>query len=415
MTKAISEQSKGNSGCTRLFLFVWSLGFGGGGLLFLWLTVIQPMLQSKAAADWSQTQCTILKSKVEAHSGDEGQTTYHPKLRFEYVVDQVTHESDRYSFDNMNGSADYANQVVKDHRVGSLHDCFYDPEEPDEAVLVRELQQTSIWMTLFPFVFIVIGVVVGTIAVLGIGFKKKNQSSVSGKIKASASKFAANKISAQPPPASDFHPEDKKDQEWSVPQKLKSETSRLTLFLIVLGVTIFWNGIVSFFVFGMLFDQDWIWAKIILGLFLTPFVLIGLVMFGVVVYTLGTLFNPKIEVAMSSGAVPLGGDVDIAWELNGRASKIKNLKIEIQGEQSATYRRGTDTHEEREVFEVIPICNTENQSDIQFGSATVTIPSDTMHSFAANRNEVVWSIVVRGTIAWWPDVFETFPFRVKPN
>jgi hypothetical protein len=127
------------------------------------------------------------------------------------------------------------------------------------------------------------------------------------------------------------------------------------------------------------------------------------------------LFTPRVEVALSSGAVPLGGEVDIAWEVVGRTSRLRNLKLEVQAEQTAVYQHGTDTRTDTEIFEVIPIGEVTRQDDIRFGSATVRIPDTTMHTHEGPSNQVTWSVIVQGEIKWWSDVFESFPFRVKPE
>ena len=135
--------------------------------------------------------------------------------------------------------------------------------------------------------------------------------------------------------------------------------------------------------------------------------LIGLLLFLMCLYMFLKLFTPRVEVALSSGAVPLGGEVDIAWEVVGRTSRLRNLKLEVQAEQTAVYHT--------EIFEVIPIGEVTRQDDIRFGSATVRIPDTTMHTHEGPSNQVTWSVIVQGEIKWWPDVFESFPFRVKPE
>ncbi len=211
------------------------------------------------------------------------------------------------------------------------------------------------------------------------------------------------------------HPQDQEDETWAVPQKLKPSQSRLITFLAVTGVCIFWNGLVSVFVFKIFSLNAFDWSHVLFGLFLIPFVLVGVGLMLVVVYLFLGLFNPKVVIATSSGAVPMGGEVDIAWEVVGNAGRIKRLRISLHGEQYATYQRGTTTTTDKELFEVIPVFEATTPSDIEFGSATVRIPEATMHTFEAPRNKIVWSIVVSGDIPWWPDVNESFPIRVKPS
>ena len=64
--------NKGNQGCARIFLIVWSLGFGGGGVIaFLFITV-WPWQNSRAAKNWTETRCKITNSKVVTSHSSEG-------------------------------------------------------------------------------------------------------------------------------------------------------------------------------------------------------------------------------------------------------------------------------------------------------------------------------------------------------
>ena len=127
------------------------------------------------------------------------------------------------------------------------------------------------------------------------------------------------------------------------------------------------------------------------------------------------VFNPKVEIALNTGAVSPGESVDVAWEVKGNARRFRSLKIEVRGRQTAIYQRGTDTLTENETFELIPIMESGQTDEMAFGSTVVTIPEGTMHTFDAKNNKIKWLVVVKGDIPWWPDVKETFEFRVKPT
>ena len=49
------------------------------------------------------------------------------------------------------------------------------------------------------------------------------------------------------------------------------------------------------------------------------------------------------------------------------------------------------------------------------GSARIRIPADTMHSFEASHNKILWTLKLTGSIARWPDVIIEFPFVVQPG
>jgi hypothetical protein len=48
------------------------------------------------------------------------------------------------------------------------------------------------------------------------------------------------------------------------------------------------------------------------------------------------------------------------------------------------------------------------------GRVTLSVPADSMHSFRADHNRIVWSIMVHGDVPRWPDVKETYDVTVVP-
>ncbi len=416
--KAISEKKNPASGCGRVGLFLFGLVFAAFGLSFIWFMLVSPILKSRAARTWSEAQCRIISSEVKVHSGDDG-PTYSPDIKFEFEVGGQRFQGDKYSFSTMSNSTGWAKQIVKRYRPGEVHSCFYDPNAPNDSVLNRDLDWSGSGFV-FPLfllsIFVLVGLGVCAWAIFGMGPNSKKTPAISADADTSRhNQSSFSQTSKLNQFTAGMHPEDQLDQSWSVPQKLKPERSTWGTFLIVLGIAAFWNGIVSVFVVAIFLEEMTIWGRIGLGLFLTPFVLVGLFLLSSLVYMFMSLFNPRIEVAMSTGAVPLGGDVDIAWEIIGKANRVRKLKLEIQGEQSATYRRGTTTSTDTEIFELIPICEITEPSEIEFGSATVQIPESTMHSFDGGQNKITWSVEAVGEIAWWPDVHANYPFRVKPT
>jgi hypothetical protein len=60
------------------------------------------------------------------------------------------------------------------------------------------------------------------------------------------------------------------------------------------------------------------------------------------------------------------------------------------------------------------VLSTRDRREIGFGEIGFVMPSDSMHSFEAYWNRIVWEIKVHGDIKWWPDVEETFKIAVLP-
>jgi hypothetical protein len=53
--------------------------------------------------------------------------------------------------------------------------------------------------------------------------------------------------------------------------------------------------------------------------------------------------------------------------------------------------------------------------EIASGQVGLIVPGDTMHSFKADNNRIIWSIEIRGDIKRWPDVKESFEVEVTPT
>jgi hypothetical protein len=145
-----------------------------------------------------------------------------------------------------------------------------------------------------------------------------------------------------------------------------------------------------------------------------PFVAVGLALVAGIFYFTLALANPRPRISMSPPRPRLGDRLDIEWSFAGRASRISALRIVLEGLEKATYRRGTDTHTDREVFASMTLVETSVEWEIARGRASVEIPEDTMHSFDGGNNAIVWAIHVHGEIGRWPDVAETFEIEVRP-
>jgi hypothetical protein len=149
-------------------------------------------------------------------------------------------------------------------------------------------------------------------------------------------------------------------------------------------------------------------------IFLIPFVVIGLGSIGGVGYFFLALFNPRPRLVVSSSSISLGGSLDLEWQLSGRAHLVERFRISLQGREEATYRRGTRTYTDREVFATIPLVDAPSPINPYGGRIRFTIPHDTIHSFKSDNNKIVWSLIVEGDIRRWPNINDEFEINVLP-
>ena len=400
-------------------------GFGIlGGLLFggcffsfgsiaLIVIVIMMVIPVMSAQKWESTQCTILTSRVETHHGGDDGPSYSPEITFKWTVDGKQHSGGRYWVTDFSSNHSWAKGVVDDYPVGKKTECFYDPEKPSDAVLNRDIGWFTFLIPIIPLIFMCVGG-----AIMFFTFRGRKETSETSQILSPGkdSGYAPDLMTGAEAAknARTQHPDDVKDAEWSKPQQLKPAQTRLGNAIGMFFFALIWNGIVSMFLYFMLTEPPNGWEKYLIWAILTPFVLVGLFLILAMISSFMQLFNPVVEVALSSGAIPVGGSVDLAWEVTGRVGAIRKLTIKVSGTESATYRRGTSTYTDHSKFQAITVVEVVQQHEMQFGSVQLSIPADTMHTADFGNNKINWTIEVHGDIAFWPDITESYPFRVTP-
>lgn len=139
-------------GGTFLFMLLWC-GVIGVATYF----IVGGMLRQIAAAHYLETMGKVVSSRVESHRGSDS-TTYSPELEYRYTVDGRTYTGDRYAY-STGGSSDssYARDIVNRHQAGKTVTVYYDPNDPAEAVLTKDVQNESYFFLLFIQPFWLVG------------------------------------------------------------------------------------------------------------------------------------------------------------------------------------------------------------------------------------------------------------------
>jgi hypothetical protein len=91
------------------------------------------------------------------------------------------------------------------------------------------------------------------------------------------------------------------------------------------------------------------------------------------------------------------------------------LEIQLEGREEATYRRGSTTTTDTSTFRRFHLIDTTHPAEIAGGEALIDLPVDTMHSFNAGDNRIVWMLIIHGHIARWPDLNDEFEIAVRPQ
>jgi len=94
-----------------------------------------PLIKVQTSGDWVRTPCKIVASKIYA---DAKRNYYEPEIQFTYRVNSKLQVSEQYDFTALSRNRSRCQEIVDAYKVGSSHRCFYDPDNPTDAVIVRE-------------------------------------------------------------------------------------------------------------------------------------------------------------------------------------------------------------------------------------------------------------------------------------
>jgi hypothetical protein len=373
-----------------------------GGALFVTLGVL-PVARLLDARDWLPTPCTVISSSVRSHASDDG-TTYSIDILYEYEAAGRSWRSNRYDFVGGSSSGHSGKREVVDrYPEGSTATCFVDPDDPSQAVLNRE-PSVRYLVGLFPLLFLLPG-----LGVLWFGIRmRRRETPLFGTTGPAIDAAAPDQRLSTAATATDL-PTDP-----VAPLDLEPRVGPVAKVGGAGCAAVFWNGIVSVFVWQAVESwrrgsPDWF-----LTLFLVPFVLVGAVLIGSVFYFALATANPRPRLRITPGSPRIGDRLQVEWRFTGRVSRIRHLEILLMGREEATYRRGTDTVTDTEEFARLHVVSSALEPEIRSGSREVEVPSGTMHSLDAPNNKIVWTLQVSGDISRWPDVAESFAVRIRP-
>lgn len=346
-----------------------------------------------------------------AESRGDDSTSYYPKAEYHYTVDDVMYRGSLFWF----GQSNKTNRrtLVKDatraFSAGDEFPLYYNPSNPSESVVIRQIAPVS-WITAaIASVFIAIPLVVVYAAISDLA-KAKKPTPVLGAVPLSLS--GSQRIDSLAF-HSDTCPNEIDDPHNNQPYMVKPTTNQLNnaIRLFIFGTI--WNGIVAASAYGIIFDAggfDWLPA-----LFTGGFLLAGIGIFCGAIYCLLASFNPKPTVVCSQSQIYPGSEFEISWTFAGNTGRIKSLKLSLTCSETVTYRAGTDTRTETKVLSEDILFESNDPSTFAEGFALTKLPITSMHTFKSPNNEVKWTVKLEGDIPMWPNLSEVFDIKVYPT
>lgn len=374
-------------GCVVVILF---LMFGLAGLGMFGGLMLPKAIEWVAMRGWRETPATVIWSRVVEKDGDDG-STYAVDLFYRYTYDGREYRSNRY--DLIGGSSSGSSgkrEVVRGHPPGSALTVFVDPEEPWRAVVHRNPGWWGLFF-LFPLPFMAIG-----FGGLWWYFKKRREGNSVSRPRGGHAAAARARLRPAPAVAG----------EW-----MKAGGSRWAAALFMTVFAVFWNGIISFGVrdaWSGLSDHSGI-GRIFgggLGLFMIPFVLIGIGLAFGALYSWAALFAPRYEVKLGEGRLFPGRSTSIQWRRAGGRGQPRDFRLLLVGREEATFRQGKNQSTAKSVFHERVLFETTVPVAMDQGRVELTIPPDGVPTFHGDHNKIRWLLCIRATVPRLPDLNE---------
>jgi hypothetical protein len=417
------EKKRGHrrTGSTKLgslgeaLFFSTFLTVGLGGLIAMLLLIVWP--EWRANRHFVETSCKVLDKKLDVTHGDNGQS-YRPDVHIEYQVsgkpfNVVTYDATRMTM----SSKTKADAALAQFEVGKQYSCWYDPMNPNSAVIVRGYSGWMYLLLLIPLSFMAIGGGGLAYTLLHWG--------TSAERRASLTQRAANlNLLNEPDDDGTLYP--------NIPEAgdLKNSPGTKLAYRLPIATATGWALFGTFVACVVCNVITWVFVvRVIrshlqgqpewfLTLVVVPFVAAGLWLVYALVrqFLLATGIGPT-RVEVSQHPLHPGEHCELLILQAGRLT-MNALEVLLVCEEYATYRQGTDTRtEQREVYRQ-QVFRREGFSIDQTtpfeAMCQLVIPHTAMHSFKSEHNEVRWKLLVKGNVAGWPDYDRGFPVIVYP-
>lgn len=372
----------------RLLMGVFLLMFlgGVGGVYAMREWIMGPLV----AQSWKHVSARVLESHLRRHEStdSDGHTsvTWKIDILYQYEINAQAFRSNRYGFVGGSSSGrESKKEIVDRYPPGRTIEVRVNPKDPSSAV-IRAGWSLGHLLVLIPGVILLIGL---------FGLFRVGRSTPA-------------------PPGTGLSVEETREEMEEAPLVLKPGKGRALKSVGLLILTLFWNGIISIFVFEVIAafrrgHPDWVQT-----VFMIPFVLVGIGLVLFFLHSLLALWNPRTTLHLERAPLHLGEEVNLRWEIRGALSRLKDFRLALVGTERATYRRGTTTHTDTEVFARIPIVENRASSMSPQGTAVLRIPDSTMHSFKASNNQIVWNLEIKADVPRWPDVSDSWEITILP-
>jgi hypothetical protein len=386
------------------------------GAAFLFLLLSRTVIPEwRANHEFVETTAVVLDKRVEQRSDRDGNPVFAPKARIHYeqAPDDVwTYDIAGTTFSNAADAQGRLDRLT----IGQTYPCWYDPMNPEAAVLVRGYSLWFWMLLLVPLGFMLIGG--GALAYLLWHWGRSPEHQAARGQLGRIDLFEEMDARAKDYPTIPHDTDLTNSPGTHLKYRLPSSNSQGWRLLGATGVCAVWNGIVAVFIVlavrkHLHGEGDWR-----LDWLVVPFLLIGgfLIYYFVrellIVTGIGQIF-----VEISDHPLLPGGRYEV-YMVQGGHLWLKAIDVFLECEEQAAYRQGTDTRTDRRVVHRQSLFHQENVETLP-GQPLETqcemhVPDTAMHSFTADNNLVQWKLTVRADAEGWPPFERSFRIVVYP-
>jgi hypothetical protein len=122
--------------------------------------MVHTIFKQAESVDYPQVTGTVTHCEIRTHHGSKGGTSYEPFIKYRYAVGGHPFTGTRLRYNSVS-SSNYgaASSLVDEHPVGSPLQVYYDPTNPQDALLLPGIEGSDFIMVLFltPFNLVMIG------------------------------------------------------------------------------------------------------------------------------------------------------------------------------------------------------------------------------------------------------------------
>lgn len=388
---------------------------GCGGLVAIFAALVVP--EWRVNRVYVQHPCSVLDKRIGETKTEEG-TLYRPEIQIEYQLGGKAYRIWTYDVRGAYSSDQHNKRAILDQfTVGETYICWYNPDDPSQAVLVRGYSWW-LWLTfIVPVSFLLIGGVGLIYTALHWGKSAERRAAIAKQV------AGLDPFDAQAGAKGDF-PQIPVDTHitnspgTTLAFRLPTDVSPAWALFATLTGCLLWNGAVSVVAVWAVRSHvqgrpDWF-----LTFFTIPFLVIGigLIIFFLRQLVIATGVGPTL-MEIADHPIQPGKTYRVFLSQAGRL-KLRWLELSLVCEEEATFRHGTDTRTEtRRVWQQVVYRREgiEIHRGVPFeAECELVVPAGLMHSFKSEHNEVSWKFLVKGDVVGWPGYERAFPVIVYP-